>query len=74
MLREKKVMPLKHVLMPQDWEGIKTVFPCSSGGLHPGLVPDVLDIYGEDIVLLVSEESTGIRRVPGSELRPRCRR
>ncbi|HQP71780.1 MAG TPA: RuBisCO large subunit C-terminal-like domain-containing protein, partial [Methanoculleus sp.] len=26
----------------------------SSGGLHPGLVPDVLDIYGTDLVLLVS--------------------
>ncbi len=54
ILRERKVKPLDHVLMPQDWEHIKTTFPCSSGGLHPGLVPSVLDIYGEDIVLLVS--------------------
>ena len=54
ILRKKKVKPIKHVLMPQDWGNVKTVFPCSSGGLHPGLVPDVLDIYGEDIVLLVS--------------------
>jgi ribulose-bisphosphate carboxylase large chain len=54
ILREKKVKPIEHVLMPQDWGNMKTVFPCSSGGLHPGLVPDVLDIYGEDIVLLVS--------------------
>ena len=33
---------------------IKNAFPVSSGGLHPGLVPPVLDLYGTDLVLLVS--------------------
>ncbi len=54
VLRERKVKPLKGVLMGQDWGRIKSAFPVSSGGLHPGLVPDVLNIYGTELVLLVS--------------------
>jgi ribulose-bisphosphate carboxylase large chain len=38
----------------QDWDHIKPVFPVSSGGIHPGIIPDVLKIMGNDIVLLVS--------------------
>ncbi|MFH0737466.1 MAG: type III ribulose-bisphosphate carboxylase [Candidatus Micrarchaeota archaeon] len=53
-LREKKVKALKGVLQDQDWGHIKSAFPVSSGGLHPGLVPDVLKIYGNDLFLLVS--------------------
>ena len=47
-------MAVKNVLLEQDWGHIKSAFPVSSGGLHPGLVPDVLDIYGNDMILLVS--------------------
>ncbi|MEM5814806.1 MAG: type III ribulose-bisphosphate carboxylase [Candidatus Aenigmatarchaeota archaeon] len=54
VLRMKKVPQLKDVLLPQDWGHIKDAFPVASGGLHPGLVPDVIDIYGTDLVLLVS--------------------
>ncbi len=54
VLREKKVKPVDALLLEQDWGEIRTAFPVSSGGLHPGLVPDVLDIYGTDLVLLVS--------------------
>ncbi len=54
VLREKHTKAVKHVLLDQDWQHIKNAFPVSSGGLHPGLVPDVLDIYGNDLVLLVS--------------------
>lgn len=53
-LREKNVKPIKKHLLKQDWGNIKPAFPVSSGGLHPGLVPDILDIYGNDLVLLVS--------------------
>lgn len=53
-LREKQVKPLKHTLLAQDWHHIKSAFPVSSGGLHPGLVPDVMKIYGNDLILLVS--------------------
>ncbi|MDD1678510.1 MAG: type III ribulose-bisphosphate carboxylase [Methanomicrobiales archaeon] len=54
VLREQKTRAAEHLLLDQDWGRIKSAFPVSSGGLHPGLVPDVLDIYGIDLVLLVS--------------------
>jgi len=54
VLREKKTPAIEGVLLEQDWGRIKTAFPVSSGGLHPGLVPDVLNIYGNELVLLVS--------------------
>src|SRR5665647_3878513 len=38
----------------RDWGSIKSAFPVSSGGLHPGLVPDVMNIYGTEMILLVS--------------------
>ena len=54
VLREKKVAPVDGMLLAQDWGKIRNAFPVSSGGLHPGLVPPVLDIYGTELVLLVS--------------------
>ncbi len=54
VLREQQVKAVPRQLLDQDWGDIRSAFPVSSGGLHPGLVPDVLDIYGNDLVLLVS--------------------
>jgi ribulose-bisphosphate carboxylase large chain len=54
VLREKHTNAVDHMALDQDWGTIKSAFPVSSGGLHPGLVPDVLDIYGTELVLLVS--------------------
>jgi ribulose-bisphosphate carboxylase large chain len=54
VLREKKTPEREHILLGQDWGTIKSAFPVSSGGLHPGLVPDVIGIYGLDMVLLIS--------------------
>jgi len=54
ILREKVVQGKGRLSLDQDWGGIRNAFPVSSGGLHPGLVPDVLDIYGTELVLLVS--------------------
>lgn len=54
VLREKKTRARKHMLLEQDWGHIKSAFPVTSGGLHPGLVPDVMKIYGNELVLLVS--------------------
>ncbi|MDY6770213.1 MAG: RuBisCO large subunit C-terminal-like domain-containing protein, partial [Candidatus Nanohaloarchaea archaeon] len=34
-----------------DWHGLETTIPVASGGLHPGLVPDIVDILGEDLVI-----------------------
>jgi len=54
ILRDKHINAKKGLLMEQSWGNFKPAFPVSSGGLHPGLIPDELDIYGKDIVLLVS--------------------
>lgn len=54
VLREKRTNAVDQMALDQDWGSIKSAFPVSSGGLHPGLVPDVLDIYGTELVLLVS--------------------
>ncbi|WAC05740.1 MAG: type III ribulose-bisphosphate carboxylase [Methanoregula sp.] len=54
LLREKKVDAVEKLCLFQDWGKIRNAFPVSSGGLHPGLVPDVMDIYGTELVLLVS--------------------
>ncbi len=32
-------------------EGLKPVLPVASGGLHPGLVPALIDIFGTDFVI-----------------------
>ncbi len=54
ILREKKTHAKGRLCLDQDWGHIKSAFPCSSGGLHPGLVPDVMKIYGNELILLVS--------------------
>ncbi len=40
-------------ILPQDWNGVKPVFPVSSGGLHPGLVPEIIGMLGCDIIIQV---------------------
>lgn len=54
LLRDNHVKARNHLILEQNWHGFKPAFPVSSGGLHPGLVPDELEIYGKDVVLLVS--------------------
>lgn len=53
-LRGKNVKRSGNDLMPQNWGNIKRAFPVSSGGVHPGLLPDILNILGTDTVILVS--------------------
>ena len=54
VLRDNNINPKRGFLLEQDWGKIKSAFPVSSGGIHPGLIPDELKIYGKDLVLLVS--------------------
>jgi ribulose-bisphosphate carboxylase large chain len=54
ILRENQVREKRGFSLSQDWGHIRNAFPVSSGGLHPGLVPPVLDLYGTELVLLVS--------------------
>lgn len=54
VLREKNVKAYKKIILEQNWGNIKPAFPVTSGGLHPGLVPDIMNIYGKEVVMLVS--------------------
>ncbi len=38
-------------LLRKDWGSLKPALPVSSGGLHPGLMPDVIRILGRDIMI-----------------------
>lgn len=35
----------------QAWAGLAPAMPIASGGLHPGHVPDLLSIFGKDVIL-----------------------
>jgi ribulose-bisphosphate carboxylase large chain len=54
VLRDNNVKEKKKIILEQNWGKIKPAFPVSSGGMHPGLVPDEIEIYGKDVILLVS--------------------
>ena len=54
VLREKETPGRENMLLDQNWGHIRSCFPVASGGLHPGLIPDVMAIYGCDMVLLIS--------------------
>ncbi len=45
--------PEDNILFKQEWYHIKPVFPVASGGLHPGLLPEVIKIMGKDIIMQV---------------------
>ncbi|MGB9732291.1 MAG: type III ribulose-bisphosphate carboxylase [Candidatus Micrarchaeia archaeon] len=49
-------------VLAEDWYNIKPVVPVSSGGLHPGLVPYVLNLLGNEIVV---QAGGGIDGHPG---------
>jgi len=53
MLRGETYKKEPHILY-QNWAHVKPVLPVSSGGIHPGIIPDVLKTLGTDICLLVS--------------------
>lgn len=54
ILRDKIIKEDKNTLMPQNWHSIKPAFPVASGGVHPGIIPDIMKILGNDSVILVS--------------------
>ncbi|MFB0543942.1 MAG: type III ribulose-bisphosphate carboxylase [Candidatus Bathyarchaeia archaeon] len=48
--------------LKQPMYGLKPVLPVASGGLHPGLVPDLVHIFGKDFVI---QAGGGIHGHPG---------
>jgi len=49
MVQEDDAMKLEDALKC-DWHGLKKTFPVASGGLHPGMVPELVKKMGLDII------------------------
>jgi len=39
------------IFFDQDWAGIRKVMPVASGGIHAGQMHQLLDLFGDDVVL-----------------------
>ena len=52
-ITENVFVPEDDTLLKQEWHHIKPVFPVASGGLHPGLLPKVVEVMGVDIIIQV---------------------
>ena len=52
-IREKKneVNPEHGLFFEQDWVGLRKVMPVASGGIHAGQMHQLLDLFGDDVVL-----------------------
>jgi len=48
---QRKVIEPSASSLGQDWGQIKPAFPTCSGGLHPGLVPELMKLVGTDIII-----------------------
>ena len=46
----------------QDWQGVRPAMPIASGGLHPGHVPQLLSLFGNDVIM---QFGGGIHGHPG---------
>lgn len=46
---KSEVIPINEFLR-SDWYGLKPVLPVASGGLYPGVIPDLYDILGKDMM------------------------
>ncbi len=54
ILRERKLEEdWRLKILPKDWLDLKPVLPVSSGGLHPGIVPYVIEMLGKDLLIQV---------------------
>lgn len=61
ILRESHFIPDRQdkYHLEQKWYHIKPAAPVSSGGLHPGNLPEVIKVLGKDLVLQVGGGVTG---------------
>jgi len=47
---KEEVLAVNKFLL-SDWYGLKPVLPIASGGLHPGLVPELVKMLGNDVII-----------------------
>ncbi|MGA3404690.1 MAG: type III ribulose-bisphosphate carboxylase [Candidatus Bathyarchaeia archaeon] len=48
---QRRTINISPTSLGQDWDRIKSVLPTCSGGLHPGLVPELMKLVGADIII-----------------------
>ncbi|MEM2878258.1 MAG: type III ribulose-bisphosphate carboxylase [Candidatus Hadarchaeales archaeon] len=59
-ITQDEVREIPGLRMPQRWGRIKPMLPVASGGLHPGLLPDLFRIYGTmDLILQLGGGTQG---------------
>jgi len=53
ILREtyNEANPERGLFFDQDWAGLRKVMPVASGGIHAGQMHQLLDLFGDDVVL-----------------------
>jgi len=60
VITESEVKEIPGLRMPQRWGRIKPALPVASGGLHPGLLPELFSIYGTmDLVVQLGGGTQG---------------
>ncbi|GEM82005.1 form I ribulose bisphosphate carboxylase large subunit [Meiothermus hypogaeus] len=50
-LQHVKPDPIKGIFFEQDWGYLPAVMPVASGGIHAGQMHQLLDLFGDDVVL-----------------------
>ncbi len=48
----EEVDEIKYLRLHQKWYHIKPILPVASGGLHPGILPELFDIYGTTNIVI----------------------
>jgi ribulose-bisphosphate carboxylase large chain len=49
--RHNAANPMRGLFFEQDWVGLHKVMPVASGGIHAGQMHQLLDLFGDDVVL-----------------------
>lgn len=63
LLLNQKISEDKNRRLSQSWGKIKPTLPVASGGLHPGVLPEVMTVYGTTNMIL--QVGGGIHGHPG---------
>jgi ribulose-bisphosphate carboxylase large chain len=60
-LRETTIAadPVKGLYFDQDWQSLPPVMPVASGGIHAGQMHQLVDLFGDDVVLQFGGGSIG---------------
>jgi ribulose-bisphosphate carboxylase large chain len=52
LVTQEEVDEIKNLRLHQKWYHIKPILPVASGGLHPGILPELFDIYGTTNIII----------------------